>query len=305
MVDPAPTVGPMRLAVLGSPIRHSRSPALHNAAYRALGLPWSYEAVDVRSDRLAAFIGSLGSQWRGLSLTMPLKQAVLPLLTGQDELVTLTGAANTVLFPGEPGSGRRPGAALGFNTDIAGIVYALRDAGLRRAGRVQLLGGGATAASALAAAAELGANQVSVCVRSPERAAWLIPLSEALHVDLHLHALAGLGALPDAPDLVISTLPGTAAVDIPVLFPATTRQRALLLDVAYEPWPSALCRAWNDAGGTAVSGLDMLAQQALAQVRIFVGGDPLRRLPGEDRVFDAMRRAVEADSGRHRPVPES
>ena len=271
-----------RLAVLGSPIGHSKSPALHRAAYEALGLPWSYEPVDVAEDGLAAFLDGLGPEWRGLSLTMPLKQSVVPLLTSVDRVAEQTGVANTVLLEGE--------TIDGFNTDVAGIVRALGAAGLQSARYVHVLGGGATAASALVAAAELGAERVDVHVRDLQKSLWLEPLAHDLGLMVRIRSFAQADRSLDVPELVISTLPGgtsTAAV-----YTDSTRRRAVLLDVAYDPWPSSLGRSWQLVGGTVVSGLAMLAHQALLQVRIFVSGDPLQPLPDEDEVLDAMLTAV-------------
>ncbi|KQR54515.1 hypothetical protein ASF88_06980 [Leifsonia sp. Leaf336] len=271
-----------RLAVLGSPIGHSKSPALHRAAYEALGLPWSYEPVDVAEDGLAAFLDGLGPEWRGLSLTMPLKQTVVPLLSSVDRVAEQTGVANTVLLDGD--------TIDGFNTDVAGIVRALGAAGLHSARYVHVLGGGATAASALVAAAELGAERVDVHVRDLQKSLWLEPLAHDLGLMVRIRSFAQADRSLEVPELVISTLPGgtsTAAV-----YTDSTRRRAVLLDVAYDPWPSSLGRSWQLVGGTVVSGLAMLAHQALLQVRIFVSGDPLQPLPDEDEVLDAMRTAV-------------
>src|SRR4051794_12969885 len=99
-----------RAAVLGSPIAHSLSPALHRAAYIELGLDWTYDAIECDEAALPAFVQSLDASWVGLSLTMPLKRAVLPLLAEMSETVRLTGAANTVLF--------RDGRTVGDNTDV-------------------------------------------------------------------------------------------------------------------------------------------------------------------------------------------
>ncbi|MGB8652666.1 MAG: shikimate dehydrogenase, partial [Mycobacteriales bacterium] len=138
----------MRAAVLGSPIGHSLSPVLHRAAYAALGLQdWTYDAIEVLPEGLASFLDGLGPEWAGLSLTMPLKQAVLPLLTSASELVGITGAANTVVL--------RDGERVGHNTDVEGMVAALREAGVASCDRAAVIGAGATAASALAALHEL------------------------------------------------------------------------------------------------------------------------------------------------------
>ena len=124
----------MRAAVLGSPISHSLSPALHRAAYAALDLPWRYEVIELLPAGLPAFLDGLDDHWVGLSLTMPLKQTVLPLLGTASELVRITGAANTVVLTGSERHGH--------NTDVAGIVVALREAGLERPQTGAVLGAG-------------------------------------------------------------------------------------------------------------------------------------------------------------------
>lgn len=281
----APKAPSRRLAVLGSPIGHSRSPQLHRAAYDALGLDWSYEAVDVSEDALPEFIANLGPEWRGLSLTMPLKKAVLPLLTETDRIAEQTGGANTVLLDGE--------AVRGFNTDVAGIVRALQAAGLEQAHYVHILGGGATAASALVAAAELGADRVDAHVRDLERSAWIEPLANELGLRVRIRPFAQADRSLDVPDLVISTLPGGTTTE--AVYTDSTRRRSVLFDVAYEPWPTPLARQWEAVDGRVVSGLAMLAHQALLQVRLFVSGDPLQPLEDEEAVLSAMLDAVGID----------
>ncbi|MER7364965.1 shikimate dehydrogenase family protein, partial [Nonomuraea wenchangensis] len=149
----------MRAAVMGSPIVHSLSPFLHRAAYREMGLAgWSYEAFECDEARLPELLGELTpvrgqgrageDAWAGLSLTMPLKRAVLPLLDTVSELAVEVGGANTVVF--------RDGRRHGDNTDVHGIVRALAEAGVRAPRSAVVLGGGATAASTLAALRELG-----------------------------------------------------------------------------------------------------------------------------------------------------
>jgi len=271
------------LAVLGSPIAHSRSPRLHAAAYRVLGLPWTYSAVEVVEGSLGAFINTCDATWRGLSLTMPLKREVLPMLASRSELVETVGAANTVLF--DDGMAMR-----GFNTDVAGIVDALADHGVTELESVQILGGGATAASVLAAVSLLGATQAVVSARDPERASGLEPLALRLGIELTTRRLGSDDRSLTVPSAVISTLPG--GVDHGKAFPEAVRQQSVLLDVAYEPWPSALAAGWSQVGGTVVSGLEMLLHQAIGQVRIFVTGEEGGALPDEDRVVAAMRESV-------------
>ena len=274
---------PRTLAVLGSPIAHSRSPRLHAAAYAVLGLPWSYSAIEVVEGSLGAFLNTCDASWRGLSLTMPLKREVLPLLATSSPLVDEVGAANTVLFGDD-------GALHGFNTDVAGIVSAFADHGITSLESVQILGGGATAASVLAAVAQLGATRALILVRDPERAASLTTLAASLGLDLTIRDLGVMDRSPEVPSAVISTLP--AASEHGMAFPEAVRRGAALLDVAYEPWPSDLAASWAEVGGTVVSGLEMLLHQAIEQVRIFVTGVEGGELPRESEVVAAMRAAV-------------
>jgi shikimate dehydrogenase len=270
-----------RLAVLGAPIAHSKSPGLHLAAYRRLGLDWEYSAIELRGNELAEFVGGLDESWRGLSLTMPLKQDVLPLLDDVDELARLTGAANTVLLDG--------GTRRGFNTDVGGIVRALAAAGCERIGRGVLIGGGATAASALAAMAEIGAREVRIFLRRQAAGAAIVALGREFGLTVEVAQLAEFGAVTNA-DLVVSTVPG--GTDLGVAASADLITSAVLLDVAYSPWPTRLAAQWLEAGGTVVDGLGMLLHQALLQVRIFVNGDPAAALTDEEAVLTVMRESL-------------
>lgn len=270
------------LAVLGSPIAHSKSPLLHRAAYHALGLHWSYAAVDVTGETLPGFVRGLGAEWRGLSLTMPLKRDVLPLLTRRDELVDLTGGANTVLITDH--------GLAGFNTDVHGVVEALRGSRVVRVDAVQLIGAGATAASVLVAVASLGTRDVLVTTRSPEKATGLLELAESLGISATATGLAGGRGGDFVADLVVSTLPGGTEVD--VRLPTEVLSGGTLLDVAYDPWPTPLAARFLTAGGRVISGLEMLVNQALAQVRIFVMGSPQTPVNDEARVLQAMRASI-------------
>jgi shikimate dehydrogenase len=261
-----------RLAVLGAPIAHSRSPLLHAAAAEVLGLDWDYGRAEVREADLPAFLAALGPEWLGLSLTMPLKRAVVPLVAAHHPLVDRLRLANTLLLGDEPRL---------FNTDVAGVEAVLRNAGGPYASAV-VLGAGATAASALEALRLQGVEQRTVAARDPGRAA---------------EELGGLAtevvALTAAPlahaDVVVVTLPG--GVDPGVAVPERIAG-VPLLDVAYDPWPSRLGAAWRASGGVLLHGLDLLIEQALIQVRIFTTGDPELPLSREDAVRQAMRSAV-------------
>lgn len=184
-------VTPRRCAVLGSPISHSLSPVLHRAGYARAGLDWSFTAHEVDAAGLAGFVAALRAQeWRGLALTMPLKQAVLPLLDDASPTVAATGAANTLLL--EPDGRRR-----GDNTDVSGITAALVEAGIGRVEEAVVLGGGATARSALAALAGT-AERVVAYVRTPARAGELAAVAAAYGLALRIapwsDARSGLGA---------------------------------------------------------------------------------------------------------------
>lgn len=281
MSDPGRT----RLAVLGSPISHSRSPAIHRAAYRELGLQWTYEAAEVSGATLAEYLRSRDESWRGLSLTMPLKRDILPLLDWCEPLATLVGGANTVLLAED---GLR-----GFNTDVHGVIRSFEGVGVTSLGYVHVLGAGATAASVLVAVAELSATRVLVSARTPERAADLVALGAELEVEVIVRGWGVLDRSLIAPDAIVSTLPGGAN---DMVFAEPIRKRAVLFDVAYDPWPSELARAWDAAGGTVISGLDLLVNQAVGQIRIFTTGDQHEPLPHEDAVVAAMRAAVAAPS---------
>ena len=215
--------------------------------------------MELRPEQLPGWLGQLGPEWAGLSLTMPLKQTVLPLLDEVGELAAATGAANTVVLDG----GRRRGD----NTDVGGIVAALREAGCVSAGHGVVLGGGATAASALAALAELGDRAPRVLVRDPSRTGPLRAAAARLGVHPRVRGLGELAeALAGDPDVVVSTLPAGAADALP-LGPPQPR-RAVLLDVVYAPWPTALARAWH---GPVVGGAAMLLHQAARQVELMTG----------------------------------
>jgi shikimate dehydrogenase len=257
--------GQRRAAVLGSPIAHSLSPVLHRAAYAELGLDWRYDAIEVEAAALPEFLAGLDERWVGLSLTMPLKQVVLPLCAQLGPTAAAVGAANTVLW--SPDRSR-----IGENTDVPGLVAALESAGMTAApDRVVVLGGGATAASALAVVAQLGGSPsrpVEVYVRDPRRAPKLHTVAARVGAAVAIRAWSdvnsGLGA-----DLVISAVPVAGSAAIAAAVPE--RVNGLLFDVVYHPWPTPLAAAWLAAGGTAAGGLGLLIQQAALQVELMTG----------------------------------
>lgn len=272
-----------RAAVLGAPIAHSLSPVLHRAAYAAMGLDdWSYEAIECREEGLAGFLDGLGPEWAGLSLTMPLKRVALGLVDEVSDLAVKVGGVNTVVL--------RDGRRLGDNTDVHGIVTALTEAGVEVPGPggapPLVLGGGATAASALAALAALGAKEAVLAVRSPERAADAARVGERFGLAVRVTTLDRVAGRLSA-GLVVSTLPGRAA---DAFAGPVAASGAALFDVVYAPWPTALAVAVEKAGGTVVGGFEMLLHQAVRQVALMTGR--------EDVPVAAMRAAGEAELAR-------
>lgn len=245
-----------RCAVVGSPIDHSLSPVLHRAAYADLGLDWTYDRFEVTAAGLPDFVAGLDGRWRGLSLTMPLKEAVLG-LGEADPVARRAGAGNTLILDG---STRRV-----YNTDVAGLIWAVRRVAAGPLPRVTLLGSGATARSALLAAAELGAEKVTVIARTPAKGAPLVALGDELGVAVALRPWDS--PLP-AGDLVVSAVTAGAADDRSA---AVAAGAPLVLDIVYAPWPTVLAEGVVRAGGTVVGGLDLLVGQALRQVELMTG----------------------------------
>ena len=271
-----------RAAVLGSPISHSRSPDLHRAAYAALGLDWTYDAIEVTTASLADFLDSCEQpEWAGLSLTMPLKTDVLTMLDEISETAALVRAVNTVIFADD----RRAG----HNTDVAGMQRALQEAhgGELVARTGAILGSGATARSALVALQCLGVAEVVVWARNPERAADLVALGRDLGVDVALSPWDG--SAPLAEDVVIATVPPGAADGFVDRVPEVP---GVLLDVAYGEGVTPLTAAWQRAGGATADGLDLLLWQAVDQVRL---------MTGLDAPVAAMRMALRGASETARP----
>ena len=270
-----------RAYVLGHPIAHSLSPALHRAAYAYLGeANLEYDRRDTLPDDLPAIMRGVrnpaGTEEApyiaGLSVTMPLKTAVIQYCDELSETARVTGAVNTVYPRGE--------RVLGDNTDVIGIVNALLHAGLKlnpERDEPAVIGGGATAISALTALHKLGYRRASVYARSLHKLGDLQAVAERLGVQLSTVALAEFPAEQKARrhNPVISTLPARAADEwasqLSGLKGTSATHQPVLLDVAYNPWPSVLASAWEANGGTVVSGLEMLLYQAVEQVLLFTG----------------------------------
>jgi shikimate dehydrogenase len=257
----APGSEPRRAAVLGSPIAHSRSPQLHLAAYRALGLTeWTYDRIECTADELPSLVGGFGPEWVGVSVTMPGKFAALAFADERSTRAELVGSANTLL--------RTDGGWHADNTDVDGVTGAL-GAKLQDTAsdlqRAAVLGSGGTAPAALVGLVELGAADVAIVSRNRDKAEPLLALGARLGVAMRW---VELGApLGDDVDAVVNTLPANVAAE----HAATVAGAWLLLDAIYDPWPTPLAEVVAAAGGRVVSGLDMLLHQAFAQVEQFTG----------------------------------
>jgi shikimate dehydrogenase len=239
--------------VLGSPIAHSRSPQLHLAAYRALGLDgWTYDRIECAADELPGLVAGFGPEWVGVSVTMPGKFAALRFADERTARAELVGSANTLV--------RSEAGWRADNTDIDGVKGALGPV----VGRAAVLGSGGTAPAVVVGLTELGVQDISVVARNRDKAAPLLALGARLGVDIRWIELGT--TLVDV-DVVVSTIPA----DVAARHAETVAATPLLLDAIYDPWPTPLAAAVEAAGGQVISGLQMLLHQAFAQVEQFTG----------------------------------
>ena len=282
-----PSTASKRFEVWGSPVGHSRSPQLHRAAYEVLGLDWEYRAVEVGTEELADSFHTLPSAVGGLSLTMPLKEGILNLVSDHRGPVDLLHAANTVV--------RSDDDWWLDNTDWWGAERVLSDHGGVSGDTVWMLGAGATARAVVYALSTRGPAKLVLVVRSPERARVTEVLAQTLGIAVDVAVMSDLPKEP--PQWVISTLPGGVMPEIPGL--DRIAGGSTLFDVAYDPWPSSLGAVWQQQGSTAISGLEMLVYQALAQIRAFVNADTSGPLEREAHVLGAMRASVGLEHPSH------
>ena len=269
--------------MLGSPIGHSLSPVLHRAGYAAAGLDWSYQAIECDAADLPGLVHGLDASWAGLSVTMPGKAAAAAVASTRSACVQRLGVANTLL--------RGADGWAAENTDVDGVLGALRNAGVRAVDRVVVLGGGGTAMAVVLALAEAGTRSLVLAGRRPESTAAAAALGRDLGLDVQVVPFAAeqVTAAAARTDLVVSTVPAGGA---DALAAAVARAPALL-DVVYAPWPTALAAA-GPADRVVVTGLDMLLHQALRQFTLMTG------VPAP---AEAMRDALRAASGTTLPLP--
>lgn len=261
----------MKAAVLGHPVSHSLSPTLHNAAYAALGLNHSYQAIDVQQFELESFVQNLDKEWIGLSLTMPLKETPFEFVELISPTARLTKSINTLVLAGE---------IYADNTDVYGIQSAVMETTDREIGTVTIIGSGATARSSVVAAFNLGAQSVSVISRNEATAQECALIAQELGITFDSDSL--LATDWQRSDLVINTTPAGVA---DVLCESIEKANGLLLDVVYSPWPTRLAQTWQNLGATTCSGHLMLLHQACQQVYL---------MTGEQAPISSMRAALES-----------
>ncbi len=251
----------IKAAVLGSPIGHSLSPTLHNCAYGVLGWDWEYTAIEVKGGDLEKFIETNRKTFRGLSLTMPLKEEALLVADSLDPLVKRINAANTLIF--------EENAVSAYSTDVSGFVQALTKAEVSIPNEITILGGGATARSAIAAVDGRG-RTITVYSRSASRGAQLInsSISATVVVKDWAEAQSGLSA-----NLVIATTP-TGATDHLIPTQSVT-SNGTLFESLYSPWPTKLLAKWQGLGGKYLDGLDLLVEQGIGQIEL-MSHEPLK-----------------------------
>jgi len=272
----------IKAAVLGSPIEHSLSPVIHQRAYELLGWNWRYERYEVSSGQLKEFLAKYRGEFRGLSLTMPLKEEALNLIDNVSDLGKRVNGVNTLIFDELQSRGE--------NTDVQGFTDALTFHEIAIPKEVTVLGGGATARAAIAAV-DGRAQRVNVFSRSAHRTKALV--NSATHSivtvfswdDLTKHEMLAENAASFGlkADLVISTTPKGATDQLDISGPSQT-----LFESLYNPWPTDLLRTWRDSGGFGIDGLDLLVWQAIGQLELMaLSGESLQEQKVE--LYQEMR----------------
>jgi shikimate dehydrogenase len=255
---PASAAPPRKAAVLGSPIAHSKSPQLHLAAYRALGLDdWTYDRIECGAEELPGVVGGFGPEWVGVSVTAPGKFAALRFADEHTERADQVGSANTLV--------RTPRGWRADNTDVDGVAGAIGSA----SGQALVCGSGGTAPAAVVGLAQLGVSGITVVARNPDKAARLVDLGTRIGVATRFCGLDG-GELADevaAAEVLVSTIPA----DVAARYAGAFATIPVLLDAVYDPWPTPLAAAVAAAGGRVINGVQMLLHQAFAQVEQFTG----------------------------------
>lgn len=276
--------------IFGSPIAQSPSPRLHNTLFRETGLPHIYsrhETTDVNSFRDIIRTPDFG----GASVTIPLKQDVIPLLDGVGPEVEVIGAVNTIVPETsiDETTGKEVTRLIGRNTDYLGMVLILRNAGAQGSGSALVIGGGGTSRAAIYALKEMGYCPIYLLGRNPSK---MEVLKNAFSPEYNVHVLNSpddVAALDAAPQAAIGTIPADQPIDIAIretlcsLFEkgkASVRDidvggERILLEMAYKPSVTALIQLAMDNGWKTVNGLEVLVGQGVNQFEYWTGVRPL------------------------------
>ncbi|MEP7045937.1 MAG: shikimate dehydrogenase [Ilumatobacteraceae bacterium] len=249
-------------AVIGSPVRHSLSPAMHNAGFAATGVDWLYTAFEVEGGATAAALDAMRVLGLGgLSVTMPHKEAAADLVDELDPAAAALHSVNTVVPVGD-------GRLRGYSTDGAGFVASLAAQGVEIAGQgVAVLGAGAAARAIVDALARAGAATITVVNRSAGRAEVAVQLAPGV-------ATVGRPEAIGACDIVVNaTSIGMASTDLPC-DPQLIHAGQVVADIVYHPRRTALLTAAAGRGARTVEGLGMLVHQGLLQQRLWTGVSP-------------------------------
>ena len=255
------------LALIGHPVGHSLSPAMHNAAFAADGLDFVYVCLDVDPHDLPAAVrGLAASKLRGFNVTMPHKRAMIPLVDELDESARVSGAVNTVVIDASE--------MRGFNTDGGGMVMACQEAAIELSGKsVLLLGAGGTAAAIAVAFGKAGVGELHIANRTVERAA---QLKDELHgTGINGLVIHHLDALPDAEIIINATPLGMKEEDpMPVPWDYVREDRAFC-DAVYRPGTQTpLVRLARERGVPVVAGDRMLLYQGVLAQKLWTGREP-------------------------------
>ncbi|HWL36472.1 MAG TPA: shikimate dehydrogenase [Frankiaceae bacterium] len=245
----------MKAAIVGSPVQHSLSPVIWRAAYESLGLKdWTYDVVETDEPGLARHLRV--RDYAGLSVTMPLKHAAARLV---DRRVGRTGGSvNTIVFTDD--------GTEGHNTDVDGVSAALTQVAPSGVGRVAILGAGGTAAAAVLAASALRATAITLVARNAGPAN---DLREKTGGVAHFAPWTHVREEVDKADVVVNTTPKHAADEL-----AKGWRGKPLVDVLYDPWPTALAAAAQAGGHPVAGGLVVLVHQAVRQIELVTGKRP-------------------------------
>lgn len=245
-------------AVVGSPIQHSLSPAMHQAAYRELGLNGDYQAIEVGAGGLQHFLARRDASWRGLSVTAPLKHEAAAAASVQSPDVKKLGVANTLV--------RVETGWEASNTDVPGAISALAAVGVTAIDSVRIYGAGATAVSMAYAVSKLGATRLELRVRDRGRALETATFAEHLGMSTDI---SNISTEPTSTvDLVITTVPVQAVSGLEHSITSTAHA---VFEVVYDPWPTPVMVSAQQDGTPLVTGLDLLAHQAALQLTAMTG----------------------------------